>query len=121
MYSVTVKAFKPDLRRDPDESYVEANRDGLELFAAILLGISLEMEGKDGTDNNEITSFEIEEDWMKGDTIIQYAKAMEPQQRKEEASVRILDHILPFGCVALFICVLAPTIVGALEILSWVI
>ena len=107
-----------------DESYIHANKAGLELFAAELLKAS---KGIGDPDKEDIYVLELDEDiWLDGDTIIDY---IETSKRGRSESPKVnhdysetwIDRLIPFGCISLVVIGFILMIIGMIAIVQWII
>ena len=107
-----------------EESYIHANKAGLELFAVELLKASKRI-GEPEEDNTYV--LELDEDiWLEGDTIVEYIETSK-QGRSETPKVNPdyqetwADKLIPFGCISLVIMGFVSMIVGVIAIVQWII
>ena len=107
----------------PEESFVKANREGLQLFALELLKASLKVEEtiKDPVKNT--IHIEYEEMLENGDIGIHY---IEPTLEKRQIAANKppyketwKDTLTKGGCISIAIVLIVATIVGLIAILKW--
>jgi hypothetical protein len=107
-----------------DESFIRANKEGLELFAIELL--------KSARDTNEIISsnrrnsipLDYNENWIdeNSDTFIQYIELITEKRKKKpnnDHTTKFADKLIPYGCGLILIVVLISIIVGLVTIFKW--
>lgn len=106
-----------------DESYIKANKEGLELFALELLKSSRDAESVILNPEKNIIPLNYEESWMDefGDTCIQY---IEPIKRKQELKSKkhqqtFFDRLIPAGCIITIILIGIAAIIGLVTISNW--
>lgn len=109
---------------DSDESYIKANKQGLELFAANLLKASNEVN--ELLSSNEEEVYDLDFDWIdeNSETIIQYIEpTLEsgPTNNSETYQETWKDKIQKMGCIAVLVLVLASIIIGLATIIKWII
>ncbi|MDI9868950.1 hypothetical protein [Flectobacillus roseus] len=108
-----------------DESFVRANKEGLELFALELLKSAQEIESVLSDPEKNIIPFEYEEDWVdeNSDIFIQYIEPIADKQKlkpKSEYKSTFLDKLMPFGCGLIAIILLISVVVGLVTIINWI-
>jgi len=107
----------------PDESYVKANKEGLELFAAQLLKASRDYDKIIVDKEKNIIPLNYTEQWIDGDIFIQY---VEPTTEKgklvkeEKYKETFVDKLVPIGCFTILILLLISTIVGLVSIFKFI-
>lgn len=106
----------------PDESFIKANRQGLELFAAEILEASM-LTGEivnDGQKN--LHPLRYDEEWIDGETIVQYVEPFleSRENRKEEAYTQSWrDKMFTGGCVLLVVLGVIVFITGLITAVRW--
>jgi hypothetical protein len=103
----------------PDESFVKANKQGLELFAADMLKASRDANDILADKEKTIIPLDFEEDWIDGDTFVQY---VEPSIEKKENVPYIRtwrDQAQEYFFVGILLLVVTSIIVGFITIISW--
>jgi hypothetical protein len=108
----------------PDESFVKANKEGLQLFATELLRASLKVE--ETIDDSSKNTIHIEHESMmeNGDIGIHY---IEPTLEKRQTALKIKsekdtwkDKLTKGGCIVIAVVLIIATIVGLISILKWI-
>jgi hypothetical protein len=107
-----------------DESFIRANKEGLELFALELLKYSNESETILPDKTKNYTPFDYNEDWIdeNSDTFIQHIELITDKQKikpKVEHITNFKDKLMPFGCGIFFIILVISIIVGIITIFKW--
>ena len=113
----------------PDESFIKANRQGLELFAAELLKAALETEKSAVQDQPAIYHLEMEE-WTARKTeyhfgYIELQKAKRDDIFPSEDFIqnrqsRLSGTLTGFGCVLLILILGICCFIGILSVLRWI-
>jgi hypothetical protein len=108
-----------------DESFVRANKEGLELFALELLKSAREIENVLSDPEKNIIPFDYDEDWVdeNSDTIIQYIEPIAEKQKlkpKSEYKSTLADKLMPFGCGLIAIILLISVVVGLVTVIKWI-
>jgi hypothetical protein len=108
-----------------DESFIEADKEGLMLFALELLKAA--RVSADILDDKEksIIPIEFEEDWIsdQSNTVIQYVKpvlARQPSQEQSNRKGTLADILLPVGCVAVLVLLVVAMLVGLWTLVKWI-
>ena len=103
----------------PNESYIEANEEGLRLLASSIIQASLDLRNL--TEEKKFVELQVDEDWMyDGDVFIEY---IEPYSGKKEKEIYIQtwpDKLMPIGCVTALIILISSIIVGLYTIATWI-
>ncbi|HUC79628.1 MAG TPA: hypothetical protein VMR70_01880 [Flavisolibacter sp.] len=107
----------------PDESFIKANPDGLQLFAIELLNASLRVEEtiKDSAKNT--IDIEHEKMLQNGDIGIHYIELT--LEERQTALERLPDKqtwkdtLTKGGCISIAVVLVIATIVGLISILKW--
>lgn len=103
-----------------DESYIEANKHGLALFASKILKAALESDKKAIDDDSNIISFDYDEEWLSGETIIQYVEfANKDKIESPPDNIRFIDRLIPIGCILVLLFIAIATIMGCISIFNW--
>ena len=109
----------------PDESFIKANKQGLELFALEILKAARDTEELLNDDKGEsVFPLGFDEDWIDDDcsTYIQY---IEPTNEirtitKREPYVETwTDKTMKFGCISTILIAIVSAIVGIVTIVKW--
>ena len=108
-----------------DESCIQADKEGLKLFALELLKASNKTDEILSDNEKNIIPITFQENWIdeKSDTVIQYVKPVEQRQiGKDDKKYKesILDKLLPYGCYAGLIIIVISIIVGLWTLIKWV-
>jgi hypothetical protein len=107
----------------PGESFVKANKQGLELFAVDILKASRDADEIVGDKEKTIIPLDCEEEWIEGDIVVHY---IEPtlEKRKTEKHEHYnktwKDNAMEFGCFAGLIIVAVALIVGLVTMAKWI-
>lgn len=111
----------------PDESYIKANKQGLELFALEILKAARDTEELLNNDKEEsIFPLGFDEDWIDNDcsTYIQYVEPTDETRAnvKQESYVETWkDKTMKFGCISAILMAIASAIVGIVTIVKWIV
>ena len=86
-----------------EESFIKANKEGLELFALELLTSAKNSENLLKNDKDKTISLENCEEWIDQDSTIylNYIEVIEGERKKiinDEDKSTILDMFMPYGC-----------------------
>lgn len=108
-----------------DESFIKANKEGLEMFALELLKSSRDAENVIADKEKNIIPLNYDESWIdeSGDTFIQYIEPIKEKQEfksKKDYKQTILDKLVPLGCITTIIVIIISTIVGLITITDWI-
>jgi hypothetical protein len=108
-----------------DESFVRANKEGLELFALELLKSAREIENVLSDPEKNIIPFDYDEDWLdeNSDTFIHYIEPIADKQKlkpKSEYKSTFVDKLMPFGCVLIAIVLVISVAVGLVTVFNWI-
>jgi hypothetical protein len=105
----------------PDESFIRANKEGLELYALELLKSAKRMEGIPV--NKGVNSIPFDEDWTEesSDMHLHYIEPVTRKQKikSDEEHKRFISKLLPYGCGLIFIILLIAIIVGFETMFKW--
>lgn len=107
-----------------DESFIRANREGLELFALVLLKSVIRVENSNVDKEKYTIPFDYCGNWIdeNSDTIIQHIELVADKQKKEprkEYKPTLGDKLMPFGCGLILIALLISIVVGFVTIIKW--
>jgi len=108
-----------------DESFIRANKEGLELFALELLKSARDSENVlTNPDNNSIL-LDPEAEWVDQDsnTFLQYIELIADKQNLYPITNNkpsIMGILLPFGCGIIIIILLISTVVGIITVFNWI-
>jgi hypothetical protein len=108
-----------------DESFVRANKEGLELFALELLKSARDIESVLSDPVKNIIPFDYDEDWVdeNSDTFIQYIEPIADKQKlksKSEYKSTFIDKLMPFGCGLIVIILVISVLVGLVTVFKWI-
>ncbi|MFM2393955.1 MAG: hypothetical protein RLZZ546_1937 [Bacteroidota bacterium] len=109
----------------PDESYIKANKEGLQLFALELLKSARDTENLLSDPNKNIIPFDSDNDWIDDNsgTFIQY---IEPIAYKQESKIvsengnSLASKIMPWIFSTILLFILLCLLIGLYTILNWV-
>lgn len=109
----------------PDESFIRANKEGLELFALRLLQSATEVENVLSDPNKDTIQFEWQEDWVdeNSDTCIIYIEPIADKQKlspEPEYKPTTTDKLMPFGCGLVAIILVISLVVGLVTVFNWI-
>lgn len=104
-----------------DESFIRANKEGLELFALELLKAARDTEATLADSEKKIIPFDYDENWIdeNSDTFIQYVEPIADKQKikpKDEHKTTIADKLMPYGCGLVAIVLFVSIIVGLITL-----
>ncbi|WP_416437746.1 hypothetical protein [Phnomibacter sp. MR] len=107
-----------------DESFIRANKEGLELFALELLKAARDTETTLADTEKNIIPFDYDEDWIdeSSDTFIQYVEPIADKQKlrpKAEHKSTFADKLMPYGCGLIAIVLVVSAIVGLVTLFKW--
>ncbi|NLT49611.1 MAG: hypothetical protein GXX85_01685 [Ignavibacteria bacterium] len=100
-----------------DESYIKANKQGLELFAVNLLKAACEIDEKSGLSENLKIPLDYEADWIDKESSIflQYVELSEKKPeyvKNENDKDNWKERALRFGCLAGLFIIVSVFILG---------
>ena len=107
-----------------DESFIRANKEGLELFALELLKSARDTETIFSDTEKNIIPLKYDEDWIdeNSDTFIQYVQPISDKQKlkiKSEYKSTFVDTLMPFGCGLIALILVTSVIVGLVTLFKW--
>ncbi len=107
-----------------DESFVRANKEGLELFALQLLKSARDSEAILSDTEKNIIPFDYDENWVdeNSDTFVQYIEPIADKQKlkpKSEYKSTFADKLIPYGCGLLLFILAIAVIVGLITLYNW--
>jgi hypothetical protein len=107
-----------------DESFIRANKEGLELFALGLLKSARDSENLLSNPEKNIIPLDYDEDWIdeNSDTFIQYIELISDKQKlKSESDSKspIADKLMSLGCGLLVIILIISVLVGLVTVFKW--
>lgn len=106
----------------PNESFIKANKDGLELYAAQLLKASLNSDEIINDEIKNLIPLEYEEGWIEGETFIHYVEPIDGKEidnEKEKYNETFIDKLIPIGCIIILLVIIVSAIVGVVSIFKW--
>ena len=109
----------------PDESYIKANKKGLELYAAELLKAGIESENLEFNEN-KIASVGLDIDWIDedGEFFFDYVeltnKEKEPKKKFPEYEETWKDKIFKVGCIGIGILLVGLILIGIITVITWI-
>jgi len=108
-----------------DESYIRANKEGLELYALWLLKASKESENILTTEGEKIINLDNLGDWIdeNSDTSIDYIALLPNKMAFGEATKyqeTTMDKMRGIGCMLVVILLLISTIIGVGTLAMWI-
>ncbi len=108
---------------EQDESYIKANKQGLELFAINILKAARDSQDIINDTKKSIIPLDYQEEWIDGDTLAQYIEPI-PETRKqiktEPHQATWQDKYFAHGCFAVGIIVFVLMIIGLITIFTWI-
>lgn len=108
----------------PDESYIRANKEGLELFALELLKAATGKNVRLSNELKNIVDFCIDEEWIDEncDTLLYYVE-LTPDKQKPKPKINhqgtLGNRFAVFGCILTVIVLVIASIMGLGTILDW--
>ncbi|TAJ12589.1 hypothetical protein DMA11_12325 [Marinilabiliaceae bacterium JC017] len=107
-----------------DESYIKANKQGLELFAADLLKASRDSEEIVLDNERDIYSLDYGEEWIDDEsgTFIQYVELIIEKRKKEKKKPykeTWKDDAAKIGCIGGVLIIAISIVVGLITMISW--
>ena|SRR5690606_29459742 len=108
-----------------DESFIRANKEGLELFALELLKAARDTETTlADSEKKVIANFDHDEDWIdkNSDTFITYIEPIADKQKSNpepEYQSTFADKLIPFGCGLIAIFLVTIFLSGLFTIIKW--
>lgn len=107
-----------------DESFIRANKEGLELFAVELLKSAKETDNVLSDPEKNVIAFNYDEDWVdeNSDTFIQYVEPIADKQKlkpKSEYKSTFVDKLVPIGCGLIAIILVISAVVGLVTLFKW--
>lgn len=106
-----------------DESYIEANKEGLVCYAIELLKSVSKIDKIEVLDRQEVLF--SDEDWIdeQSDTIVHHIKSVEKRNRvKQEAkhTNKYIDKLWQVGCILAFILIVVIFVIGSFSLVKWI-
>lgn len=108
-----------------DESFIKANKEGLELFALQLLKSARDIEDVLANTGQKIIPFDHEGGWMEenSNTFIQYIEPVASKQKliaRSDNKSSLTDKLMPYGCGLIALILAASVVTGLITILRWI-
>jgi hypothetical protein len=108
----------------PDESFVKANKEGLQLFALELLKASLRAEELATATEKKVIHFEYEEMLANSDIGIHYIEPTLEKRKNDERNPTPKedtwkDKLTKAGCITVALLLIIATGVGLIEMVRW--
>lgn len=109
---------------DSDESFIRANKEGLELFALQLLKSARDIETILSDKTKRSIPFDHHENWVdeNSDTFIHYIEPLADKQKlnpKLDYKTSFVDRLSLFGCGLIGIILIISLLVGLVVIFKW--
>ena len=108
-----------------DDSYIRANKEGLELFALELLKVVRDTDTTlSDTEKTIIIPFDYDENWIdeNSDIFIQHIELITSKQKskpKSEHKSSLADKLMPYGCGLALLLLLVSAIIGLWTLYTW--
>ena len=108
----------------PDESFIRANKAGLELFALQLLKSARDAEAVLSGTPKKIIPFDYHIDWIdeESNTFIQYVELIDGEKKTKpqlEHKPTVIEKLIPYGCGLVILILLIAVIVGMVTLFKW--
>ncbi len=108
----------------PGESFIRANKEGLELFALELLRSARDTEAVLSDNKKNIIPLNYAENWVdeNSDTFVEYVQPIADKQKlkpKAEHKSTFAGRLIPYGCVLVAIILVIALIVGLITLFKW--
>lgn len=106
----------------PEESYVHANRQGLELFAAEILKASRDFNEDAKEEEKSTIPLDFESEWIYGLVCIQYVQPYLGSRKKNTPHPErntLKEKMVGIGCGAILLLIISAVIVGIITIANW--
>lgn len=107
-----------------NESFIRANKEGLELFALELLKSARDIEATLSDKEKCLMPFVYDENWVdeNSETFIHYIEPLADKQtlkQKVDHKLRFADRLGLFGCLIFALVLVGSILVGFFTILGW--
>jgi hypothetical protein len=107
-----------------DESFIRANKEGLELFALELLKSARDSEAIITDTQKKSIALDYDDNWIdeNSDTFIQYVEPIAEKQQlelKTESISKIKHKLISYGCGIVAIILLVSVVVGLVTLFKW--
>ena len=108
-----------------DESFIQADKEGLKLFALGLLKAASKTNEIIADKEKNIIPIPFEESWIneQSDTAIQYIEPVDKRLDSKEVKKykeTIAAKLLPYGCIVGLLIIVIAFIVGLVTLIRWV-
>mgnify|MGYP001164250915 FL=1 len=108
-----------------DESFIRANKEGLELFALELLKSARDTEAILSDTEKRLIPLDYDENWVdeNSDTFIQYVEPIADKQKlrpKSENKSTFKGKLMPYGCGLVAMILVVALIVGLVTLVKWI-
>ena len=108
----------------PDESFIKANKEGLELFALELLKSASETENILADKERKSIPFNYVENYIdeESNTFIDFIEPIDEKQNSKQKEVykeTFAEKLIPYGCGLTILILAISTLVGLITILDW--
>ena len=108
-----------------DESYIQANKEGLLLFAFQLISAAKQTGHVLLSPTKNVIPLDYEAEWIDQDsnTFIQYIEPIAQRPIGESIKPKketFLDKLIPAGCIVAAIILVAATLVGLWTLAKWI-
>jgi hypothetical protein len=107
-----------------DECCIKANKEGLQLYALELLMAAQKTEEGFEDPEKQIIPISYQENWIDGDSdvLLQY---IDPAQKRAGTAIveqksTLHDKLVSGGCFLLFVFIVLSVLVGAVNIIKWI-
>ncbi len=110
---------------DQLESTINANKEGLQLFALALLKAAEIIEDNSFAAASQAIPLEVDEDWINSESHIfiknvKPVTVLSPNEQVITSKNTIADKLIPVGCICIFLLLLVSTVVGFWTLLTWI-
>ena len=111
-------------RGSSHDSYIKANKEGLELFAAELLKASRDADAILASKENSGYAMGWREEWIDGasTTFVQYIELLNEKEISSTITPHtetIKDQIMKVGCLAMLVVFVVAIVTGFATMVSW--
>lgn len=108
-----------------DESYIQADKEGLKLFALELLKAADQTDDITHINTKNIIPITFRENWIdeRSDTVIHY---VEPSNKRSSTTEikkhkeRLVEKLLPYGCLVVLAITIVALFVGFWSMIKWI-
>lgn len=106
----------------PEESFIKANKSGLELFAADILKASRDFNEVLEDEKKPVIPLNYEAEWIDGMIYLQYVEPSNDPREKTQNDLKntpVKDKLIGIGCGLVLIIIVVALIVGLTEMVYW--